>query len=173
MTRDKQQATIRRYGLWIIFLAVPLIVNGIVWKGFVIPQQKRVNAWREAKTVSEVKPKLKILLAESHQVRLDWGKASFTKDYPSVMQLIQQLAGRHSVHVTETRMKGQEAQGAAGGQTIPLELEVSGSFSKLARWMSDIESQYGFRIESWSVGKPSSGDLPELTLKLTVFAGGA
>lgn len=163
---------LRSYSLWVVFLAVPLVVNGLAWSAFVVPQKKALGAWQDAQAVTEVKPKLKALLAENYQLRLDSGKASFAKDYPSVMQLLQQSAGRQGVQIKETTMKGQEAQ-SLGKQALPLELRVTASFGKLARWMGDLESQYGFQIESWSVEKPSSGDVPELTLKMTVFTGGA
>ena len=165
--------TARSYGSWLAFLVLPIILNGLVWRGFVVPQKSRLKAWQDAQAVTEVKPKLKALLAESYQLKLDWGKASFAKDYPSVMQILQQSAGRHGVQIQETAMKGQEAQKDLGKQALPLELRVTASFGKLARWMGDLESQYGFRIDSWSVGKPSTGGLPELTLKMTVFTGGA
>ncbi len=162
----------RFYGSWLAFVAAPLIINGLVWKSYVVPQQATLHAWRDAQAVAESRPKLKTLLSESYQLRLNWGKASFTKDYPSVMQVIQRSAGTHSVQVKETRMKGQQSQGDTEKQTIPLELEVTGSFSKLARWMSDIESQYGFRVDSWTLEKSSEAS-PQLSVRMTVFTGGA
>ena len=168
-------ALIRSGGLWILFIAAPLLVNGIVWRGFVVPQRTQLLAWHDAKSLIALKPKLKELLAQSRQIRMEWAGTAFSKkDYAGVMQTIQQSAGRYGIQVTETRTKGESIQQSAGQTTIPLELEVTGSFSKLARWMSDVETQEGFQIDSWTL-KKTSEQVPQLQLsvKMTVYLGGA
>ena len=153
---------------WIAFIVVPLLVNGMIAKVFVAPQQAKVKALRDAQALATLKPKLKSLLAESHRVRVERSSTGFAgKESQAVMQAIQKSAGRHGVQITETKMNRQEAQGA-----MPLELEVTGSFSKLAHWMSDVETEDGFRIDSWTLNKTSEST-PQLSVKVTVLLGGA
>ena len=169
-------ALIRSGGPWILFIAAPLIINGMIWKGFVVPQRTQLLAWHDARSLIGLKPKLTELLAESRRIRMEWAGTAFSKkDYAGVMQTSQQSAGRYGVQVTETRTKGEAVQRESAGQTmIPLELEVTGSFSKLARWMSDVETQEGFQIDSWTL-KKASEQAPQLQLsvKMTVYLGGA
>ncbi|MBI4436650.1 MAG: type II secretion system protein M [Candidatus Omnitrophica bacterium] len=153
---------------WIAFIAVPLLVNGIVWKTFVVPQRARVKTLHDAQTLAAIKPKLKALLTESHKLRVARSNTGFAgKESQAVMQAIQKSAGRNGVQITETKMNRQETQGA-----MPLELEVAGSFSKLAHWISDVETQDGFRIDSWTLRKNSAAS-SQLTVKVTVLLGGA
>ena len=167
---------LRSGGPWILFIAAPLIVNGMIWKGFVVPQRTQLLAWHDAKSLIGLKPKLKELLAESRRIRMEWAGSAFSKkDYAGVMQTIQQSAGRYGVQVTETRTKGAAVQQETAGQSAtPLELEVTGSFSKLARWMSDVETQEGFQIDSWTLKRAlEQNPQSQLSVKMTVFLGGA
>ena len=175
-TRVNILTILRSGGPWILFIAAPLLVNGIAWRGFVVPQRTQLLAWHDANSLIALKPKLKELLAQSRQIRMEWAGTAFSKkDYAGVMQSIQQSAGRYGVQVTETRTKGAAIQQETAGQSaIPLELEVTGSFSKLARWMSDVEGQEGFQIDSWTL-KKTSDQVPQvqLSVKMTVYLGGA
>ena len=158
---------IARARKWLTFLVVPLLVNGFLWRVLVVSQQTRVRDWRDAKALSEQKPKLKTLLTEGHQIRLEEANHGFSqKDSQGAMQMIQQSAARYNVQVKETHLKGGETRGE-----IPVELQLAGSFSKLSRWMSDVESQSGFRIDSWTLSK--GADQCTLNLKATLFLGGA
>ena len=151
------------------------MVNGFVWQTVVLPQKTELGAWQGAKTLAALKPRLKALLAESRQLRVEQAKSELTqKDPQAAMQAIQKSAGQYGVAIKETRMKGQatpkEAQTAQ--TAIPLELEVTGSFNKLARWMNDMETEAGFQIDSWSLKPSSTSDrISELSVKLTTFLG--
>jgi len=138
----------------------------MIAKAFVAPQQAKVKALCDCQTLTAIKPKLKTLLAESHRVRIERATTGFAgKESQAVMQAIQRSAGRHGVQITETKMNHQEAQ-----STMPLELEVTGSFSKLAHWMSDVETQDGFRVDSWTLKKNGEA-ASQLSVKVTVLLG--
>ena len=170
---DTQQATsdkfnkIQSFLPWVAFIVIPLIANGIVWKAFVVPQKTKVDALHQARVLAELKPQLQLLLFESHQIRVDAAKnRSGRMDTPTLLQTLQRSAARHSVQIIETKMQGEKS-----GGNIPLELDVTGGFNKLARWMSDIESEGTFGIESWSLTK--TADLLKLNVKMTASGGGA
>jgi len=159
---------IRTYGYWLIFLAVPLLVNGLVAATFVAPQKVKLQDWRDAKTLAAIKPKLKTLLAESHQVRMEQLEGGTTlQDAQSAMQALQKSAGRNGVQITETRLQGERTQSSG---SIPLELEVTGAFNKLARWMSEVESQNTFQINSWTLSTQNQN--LRLSIKMNAFVGG-
>ena len=162
---------IRTYGLWAAFIAIPLMVNGLVTATLVTPQKVKLQDWRDAKTLAVLKPKLKELLAESRQARMAQveGGTILLQDAQGAMQSLQKSAGRNNVQITETRMQGEEARSS---NSILLELEVTGAFNKLARWMSDVESQSTFQINSWNL-KPATDQPLHLSIKITAFVGGS
>lgn len=168
---------VRTYGLWAALLAIPLIVNGLVWRLVVVPQQARVEAWRDTHRLAEAKPKLDATLAESRRLLMDLDRTSFSSDDPSsVMQAIQRLAGQHRVQVKQVSAEGERAgqdKTIAGYTTIPIKLQVSGRFSTLAQWMSAVESQAGLQIDSWTMTQGKESNEPhQLTVDLTAFLRG-
>ena len=123
-----------------------------------------------------------MLLSKCYQIRIDWSENGFTKeDSQKVNEVLQKSAGRCHVQILRTQMEGKGIRGAAskngpvvsGFATLPLELQLSGRFSRLARWLSDIESQHGFQIDSWRLENSPSDALPTLSVKLTAFLGDA
>ena len=152
---------VRVYGPWVAFLAAPLLVNALVFRVALLPERSKVFAWKEARSLSEVKPEFQALLTESRQIRVALGKSALgRRDNQTVMQTIQQSAKRNGIQVSETKMQGQAAQ---ENGTVPVELDASGTFAKLARWMSELESEEGFRLDSWMLREG------KLNLKMTVF----
>ena len=160
---------IRTYSAWIAFIVVPLLVNGLVAASLVAPQKAKLQAWRDAQKLAALKPKLKELLAESHRVKVAQLETGATlQDAQGAMQALQKSAGRNSVQITETKLPGQSAQ---SDSSIPLELEVTGPFNKLARWMSEVESQHTFQINSWALSTQNQQTL-RLSIKMVAFVGG-
>jgi hypothetical protein len=176
-----------RQGLWVAVLLGPLIVNAVVHAALVAPQQATVRAWQETQWLLQQKPKLETLLAQSHHLLSDWGHTSFTIEDPAEpVQVIQRLAGRHRVRVVSAKtgeqefsdsVKGRRGKrrragspdpSASGVSITPLVVEVTGSFGRLAQWLSDIETHAGFQIESLELAPEDALNLPHrLTLKLT------
>ena len=184
-TRVSLQTVIRSYGLWVALLAVPLVVNGIIWTTTVIPQQAQLAAWRDTQRLATVKPALESALSESHRMLVDVERTGFASDDPSsVMQAVQRLAGLHRVQIKEVSAQGQQARARQGKDQVaraadrsipgfaamPMDLQVSGHFSKLGRWISDVEAQSGLQIESLAItaGK-EPGEPHQLTIHLTAF----
>ena len=165
----KRYLNIQTFGPWIAFIAVPLLVNGFVAAVFVTPQKTQLQAWHDAETLATLKPKLKELLGESHRIRVEESnQGAIMQDAQGAMQAIQKTAAQNSVQVIETRMQG---QGEEGASMLPFELEVTGTFNKLARWVSDLESQKNFRIDSWAL-RPLPNQTLQLSVKMAVFVGG-
>ena len=173
------QALVARDGRWIALMAIPLVVNSVAWVTLVVPQRRELEVWRETQTVTELKPKLESLLAESHQMVTDWRRTAFTNDDPSaVMQAIQRLAGQHHVQIKELSASqaavGHTAPLGSTSSVMPLELEVTGRFSQLAHWISDVEAQAGLQIDSWKLSSEEGADqFRRLTIKMSAFLQGA
>ena len=173
------QSLTRRYGPWLGLLLFPLALNLLAWRALVLPQRANLGAWRNTQTLTELQPKLATLLSESHQVLTEWRRTAFTSDDPSaVMQTVQQLAGRHHVDVRQLNVSGMMAETAepgalpAGG-SAPVEIQATGRFNQLTRWMSDVETQSGLQIDSWILvpGKASEQS-SQLTVKMTALLQG-
>ena len=166
------------YGRWALVFAVPLLANLLLWRVLVEPQRASVGNARDAQAIATLKPQLESLTNQSRQLRAQSGQSAqsaFAQDDPSsVMQMVQRLAARHHVAVKELTSKGQTektpGRSIAGYSTVPLDLQVSGRFNQLARWMSAVESQPGLQVESWTLspGKDAA-DATTLTVALSAF----
>ena len=180
-TRVSLQTVIRSYGIWIALLAVPLVVNGVIWTTMVVPQRTQLTAWRDTQRLTKIKPTLESALSESHRMLVDVERTGFASDDPSaVMQAVQRLAGLHRVQIKEVSAQGQQARTAQtaksadhsipGFAAMPMDLQVTGHFSKLGRWISAVEAQSGLQIDSLAItaGK-EPGEPHQLTVHLTAF----
>ena len=168
---------LRPTAFWLAVGALPLLVNMMVWGVFVVPQRRQLSAWQEAQALITLKPKLASLVTDSHRLAMEWDRTAFRADDPSaVMQRIQRLAGQHGVQIKEISTQGEEGQATghertvAGFSTLPLDLEVSGSFSKIARWMNAVESQSCLQIDAWILApEKDAGQASRLSVNLTAF----
>ena len=172
-TRGRVSSFVRSYGLWAGVMVVPLLINGVVWATLVLPQQKALRSWRESQELAGFKPELEALLAEGHRTLMDWERTGFVAGDPAaVTQAIQQIAGRHRIHVTgiETKAGAEKTERVAGYSTVALDVKADGHFSKLAHWMSELEAQSGLQVDSWTItAADESGKPHELTVSLTAF----
>ena len=167
MTAQAASRTAVRQALsWALMLSLPLAVNLAVWRGLWVPQQRHRQAIRQALVATEVQPTLESALAEGHRLLLAWKATAFTTSDPAaVMQTIQRLAGRNGVQIKT--LEGGSQQMAAGA-TMPLELELTGRFNRLAHWLSDVERCAGLQIDTLALTPdPEPGQLHRLTVKLT------
>ena len=166
---------LQAYARWALVFAAPLLANVILWHVLVAPQRSGLRAMQDARTIAALKPKLDAMATTSRQLRSKVGQTRFTSDDPSaVMQTVQRLAGRHRVQVKALSSKGQEQKGTdravPGYATVPLDLQVTGRFGQLARWISAVESQPGLQVESWTLTPSKDGNqATQLTVALTAF----
>ena len=167
---------IRSYAGWVVLLGLPLALNVVMWRTLVVSQQRQLEAWQGEQRLSELKPKLTALLAESRGMVNELERTRVTRDDPSVvMQVLQRLAERHRVQIKELSAQGQRSETpASGASSVPLDLQVTGRFTKLAHWMSDLEAQPDVQIDSWTLEPSKDLDVPhQLTVHLTAFLGEA
>ena len=174
MTRGMLQwGPLRSLGRRIAVLALPLALNLVIYAGVVRPLQARVTTSHQARQLNTLRPALESAVAESSHILALWRRTGFSTSDPSaVMQTLRQLAATHGVRIA-TLDSG--AQTTADGTSMPLELEVSGRFGRLAHWMGDLETRPAFRIESWTFarGTQEARDAEQLTIKLTALLRGA
>ena len=154
----------RSYGKWALVLLVPPLVNGALWVTLVIPQQRREQSQRSMRTMTDLKPKLETLLNASSRLVAAAKQPGGASDDPSAaIQRVQRLADRHRVRLSTLK---------AGGKAAALDVEATGRFSKLARWLGDVEAQPGLRIESWNMTPGEQfGGPAHATVKLSTMGG--
>lgn len=191
-SRVDLSVVIARYGRTLGLLTLPLLLNAAVWAALVAPQRAKLQDWRDAKQLADLKPRLEATLAESHRAIAAWQHTAFTQDDPAaVLQAVKALGERHHVQINMMSAKGQaKGQGdltrqasqhtpvvsnaPGGGKIMPVALEVVGSFGKLARWMSDVESHAGLQVESWTMAPMEDAQgVQRLDISLTASLQGA
>ena len=180
--RMSPRALISRSGRWVALLVLPLIVNGLVWRGMVAPAREELRAWRDTQVLADIQPTFAALLTHSEQMITAWERRGFSQEDPdAAMQQLQRLGGRHHVHITQISAIGQRTLAPTGQttsllptvSTIPLELAVTGTFGQLARWISDVEAQPGLQIDSWTLEPDKEvGQLDRFTVHLSAFLRG-
>ena len=177
-TRLNLRLLIRSSGVWIAVIAVPLAVNLFLWKALVVPQRNQLLTWQNEQRLTELKPKLAALVSESDAMLNHLDRTSLHDDPSEAMQVLQRLADRHRLQLKELSAQGAQAKGKAdsraGGSSVPVSVRVSGRFSKLAHWLSDVEGCTGLRVDSWTLepGK-EPGEPHQLNVQLSALVGGA
>ena len=173
----------KRFGPWLKLALIPLAVNLVLWHFLYVPQRAALQRWRQAWILVDKKPEIETLLKESRELRASWEPTRFSRKDPSApVEAIQQLVGRYDLQIRNLQTQGSAAQVGKGKvapnattripgfSTMAMSLELSGSFSKMARWMSDVESQYGFQIDSWEMtGSRELGQPTLMTVQVTAF----
>ena len=171
-----------RHGKVVALLTIPLIVNGAIWAGLVVPRQRALENQQSIRAFVELKPRMEAFLQESHQLLVGWeGTRAMGRDASAAMEIIERLAGRHRVEITDLqadRRRREEARPAgkrskrreSASSTVPLEVSLRGRFYQLAHWMSDLEAQAGLRIESWTLTSAEQTDVDyQLTVQLVAL----
>ncbi len=164
MSSKDVQSIVRQSTLWAALLVVPLIVNLMVWSLWVSPQRRQLEAWRRAEHAAEIRPQLERVLADSRALVAEGRQVPFSRNDPAaVLQTLQQIAGTHHVQVKTIHTDGQQtagtpAVGLEGFTSLPLQLDVTGSFGRVTRWMGEVESQPGLQLESWTLAPDSDNE---------------
>ncbi len=175
---------VRSRRFWIsILVLVPAWINGFVWGFLVSPQQVRFQDLRNAQNVQhqevdsiqalkELQPRLEAVVKEGSQLLTGLEDSHSAKASMAVAtHEIQQMAARHHVQIDKMNVKRTEGNTSKASQ-FPLQMEVTGKFNRLAYWMNELESQKGFRIDSWVLtpGK-GTGQEPHLSLEVVTLLG--
>ena len=153
------QTFTRVYSKWVVLFAIPLVVNLALWAIYVSPQKKHLEKVRRSDAMYTLVPKAEGLLKQSHQAIVAWERSGPpTGDASTAIQSIRRLADQHTVQLGSL--------GAERGGNSPLvNVQASGRFSRLARFLSAMERQPGLQVESWSV--VSDGNELKLTAEVT------
>lgn len=175
-TRLNFRLLLRSSGVWGAVIAVPLLANILLWKAMVMPQRGRLLSWQNEQQLTALKPKLAALVSESDAMLAQLERSSLHDDPSEAIQMLQRLADRHRLQLKELSaqaMDKAESRGS-GGSSVPVSVRVSGRFSKLAHWLSDVEGHTSLRIDSWTLepGK-EPGEPHQLSVQLSALVGGA
>ena len=152
-----------------LVIATPLVANVVVWQLLVEPQHAKTQAARDAHAVAEFRPKLQGLLADTSAAVADPQRGTFSaSDSTRVVETVRRLAGEHRVTLGEVEAAAADAKDG-GTRSLPVSVRATGSFGKLARWLSDLEAHPGLQIEELSITPEASGSHSVAALKLTAF----
>ncbi|MBI4167812.1 MAG: hypothetical protein HY515_02545 [Candidatus Aenigmarchaeota archaeon] len=158
------QPFIKKYGMWVVLALSPILLNIFFWRAFVVPIHQKLNLSRNAEILIRTKPEFESLIGESSRLLSDWERKGFGEQTAiGVVKELQKLAGDERVQIKEVRMNdnSQGAENVASGFTkTSVDLEVIGSYNKLARWLSAVENKPGVKIESWSMGRSNEPNQP-------------
>ena len=177
--RLKWQSAIARSARWLAFLAIPLVINGAIWKVLVVPQQTQLREWQQTQALAQLKPKLETALTQSHQLLGEWERMTFTAEDPTaVTQAIRKRAAQHDVQLvtinskpsSPRKAKGLSDTPVPGFTAMPIDLAVTGRFNKLMEWIRDLEAQTGLRVDSWELtSEEKPGHPHQLTMTITAL----
>jgi len=174
----QQQTLWVYYGRWAALIVLPLALNGIVWSLVVAPQQATLQAWHDAQRLKNLKPALDGMITDSRDILARHDRTGFTSDDPeAVMEVLQRLADTYRVQMKSVSAKehmasekGTKKSAVAGYSTVPVELELSGPFGKLAHWIGAVESQGGLQIEEWTWSNDADATRSQQRLAVTLTA---
>ena len=156
----------------VALVAAPLVINLAVGMLLVAPAQRRVEAEQSGRTLTELTPRLESLLRRSHQLLTSWDRTGRTGDDPAASTaLLERLADQHRLQLTKLSGRQARSEGtSASASMMPVEVEVAGRFGKLARWLSEVESQSGLQVEAWTVTAGGPNEPARLAVKLSVIS---
>ena len=162
-----------RVAAWLI---APALCNFALWASLMLPQQRRLLVAQEAQAFTTLRPRLDALVQHTSQTLHAWETTGFSQnDSSQVTQVIQRTADQAHIKITDlkTEPNGGKSPHAAF-KTLGLQLTATGSFGKLARWLSDVESRSGFQVESCTLTSAGKPDEPhQFVVELTALLRGA
>ena len=146
---------------------VPVALNLAIWRGWLVPKQARVRLLQEASVAASAKPELASLLKDSQGLAAQWKGANLgERDAFSATRRVEQIAASKRVTIMTISAKpGQQG-------SVPIEVEATGRFNPLARWLAELEAQAGLQVDEWSFAPPDKPGQPErLKIELTAKVG--
>ena len=167
---------------WLRWALIPLGMNLVLWQWLYIPGKAALQEWNQNFMLVETKPKMEALLNESREIRLSWEPTRFSQKNPSAaVEAVRQLAGRYDLQIQKLQAqeisRGRKEKTAAkipGLSAMPITVVLAGNFNQMVHWISDLEHQYGFQIDSWQMtGAGELGQPTKIAVELTAFMGDA
>ena len=160
--------------LWIGIFLVPLLFNAFVRFAIFGPLQKRLGFLQTKYAFVQDRPRLEAALQESDRILQDWEQGVFPAgDSTAVNAAVERLAKQCRIQVAEVKTKPAGQSSVPGISVQALDVELLGSFHRLARWVSDVEAHPGFQIESFTIAPGKESDLSvQLTSKMTALMRG-
>ena len=152
----------KRVALYGILIIAPLVLNGLIWNGLVRPERRTLKKLVTVVKLKELKPRLETLLAQSESVFRRWEVAGLTE----AMGEIRQSAKANLVQIKNVDSSISHLMAPAGGARepdgyarrfiqIPINVDATGSYSRLTRWMDLIEEKTYFTVDSWILKPPA------------------
>ena len=163
------QPLMKKYGVWMAFAGIPIFANVFLWQTLCVPLHQKLGQLKNTESLLRLKPEVESLLDQSGGLLAAWERNGFSDQNPTgVVKEAQKLAGDHRVQIKQVSMSDSEAPsdskiGAVENTSsaftkTSITLEVVGSYNKLARWLSAIESKPGVKISSWSLARSGEGN---------------
>ncbi len=157
---------------------LPIVINLLTVHFFVEPLKKKVAGLSELAALVELKPRMETLIAGSNELMAQKvAKGQPPTDAGSVLKEIRGLARSHKVEIKELRVQNTEnAKGvapdkaleAAGLKKVALSMDITGSYSKVARWLASLDQKMEIRVDDLTL-TPSSAGGCQLRLELKLL----
>ena len=150
---------------------IPLALNMARWQLVFIPRQAVLREWQQTRNWVEIKPKIESLLSESRAVKDSWESTRFSQnDLSAATEALQQHVQRYDLQIQKLQMQEASPKKDSNFSSVTIVLELTGSFSSMIRWISDLETLYGFRIDSLQINGSSFSDKPaQMTVEVTAL----
>ena len=153
----------KKYGVWMAFAGIPIFANVFLWQTLCVPLHQKLGQLKNTESLLRLKPEVESLLDQSGGLLAAWERNGFSDQNPTgVVKEVQKLAGDHRVQIKQVSMNDSEIGAVENTSSAftktSITLEVVGSYNKLARWLSAIESKPGVKIGSWSLARSGEGN---------------
>jgi hypothetical protein len=168
----------RGHLFFLLGIFIPIVINLLALHAFVEPLKKKVADLGSLAALVELKPRMEALIAESNELMAQRVvKSLLSNDAGVALTEIRELAKIHKLEVKELHIKNAETtQGsprdkaleAAGFKKIELSLDITGHYSKIARWLASLDQKMAIRVDDFTL-TPSSTGVCELLLELHIL----
>lgn len=157
-------------------ILAPFFIQLMMWNGFAQPPRQKVMELKNVEKLFELRTQLQEVTREGRELFKKWGDASFKESNPSdILKLVQDLARLEGVLIKQVRISYENTNKGKKGNPgdvlkVPVTLDVSGNYHKLAQWVSRIENRSELEITNWSLAHEENGDgnMCELHMELNM-----
>ncbi len=171
--KNISQAELKKYGIWVAAVVVPLMVNVLIWNVLTKPSIQKLHELKFLDKGVQAKPKLQLLIQGSHEVVDDWeSRGLMFQDTTNALREIRRLSGDFNLHVKGVRTEGSPTplSGSSGFKRVPILVDAAGQYDEIAQWLSAIESKPGLQIEHWSLSSGKSNqNVEDLDVRISAI----